>query len=196
MSTNRLLLLLVAWMCWAMAIAVPAKPVPFTHVQSDGTTVTLVMRGGEFNHSLMTMDDLTVAQDIDGDYYYTTGGSLSNVRAHDADNRGIEEQAFIVAYRDQMKLMSGVRRQPRREESNDNPQVPTSGSPRIPIILVNYTDVSFIHSDPVATFENQFNMKEYSCLHYFESQSRGRFSPRFDILGPVDLPEPISMSLV
>ncbi len=189
MSTNRLLLLLVAWMCWAMAIAVPAKPVPFTHVQSDGTTVTLVMRGGEFNHSLMTMDDLTVAQDIDGDYYYTTGGSLSNVRAHDADNRGIEEQAFIVAYRDQMKLMSGVRRQPRREESNDNPQVPTSGSPRIPIILVNYTDVSFIHSDPVATFENQFNMKEYSCLHYFESQSRGRFSPRFDILGPVDLPE-------
>ena len=33
-----------------MAWAVPAKSVPFTHVQSDGSTVTLEMRGGEFNH--------------------------------------------------------------------------------------------------------------------------------------------------
>ena len=170
-------------------MAVPAKPVPFTHVQSDGTTVTLVMRGGEFNHSLMTLDGLTVARALNGDYCYTASGSLSDVRAHDEGNRGIEETAFITAYRNQMTLGAGVSRSPRRTDENTSPQVPTMGSPRIPIILVNYTDVMFIDENPVATFQNQFNGMEYSCLHYFESQSRGRFSPQFDILGPVDLPQ-------
>ena len=168
-------------------MAAPAKPDPFVHVQSDGSTVTLVMRGGEFVHSLMTLDGLTVAQNSNGDYCYTAGGTLSNVLAHDAGQRGIRETAFITAYRNQMTLAS--RRSPRRQDENTAPQVPTMGSPRIPIILVNYSDVRFIHSDPVATFENQFNLKEYSSLHYFESQSRGQFSPQFDILGPVDLPQ-------
>ena len=170
-------------------MAVPAKPVPFTHVQSDGSTVTLVMRGGEFNHSLMTLDGLTVARSASGDYCYTAGGSLSDVVAHDKDNRSIEEQAFIIAYRNQMTLGAGASRMPRRADENTSPQVPTLGSPRIPIILVNYTDVVFIDEDPVATFQNQFNEKEYSCLHYFQSQSKGQFSPRFDILGPVNLPQ-------
>ena len=184
-----LLIFLTAVVCSSMAWAVPAKSVPFTHVQSDGSTVTLEMRGGEFNHSLMTLDGLTVAKALNGDYCYTVGGSLSDVRAHDKGNRGIEEQAFVVAYRDQMTLAAGVRRSPRRTDENDSPQVPTLGSPRIPVILVNYTDVQFIDENPLSTFQNQFNEKEYSCLHYFESQSRGQFSPRFDILGPVLLPQ-------
>ena len=75
---------------WTLMQAVPAKSVPFTHTQSDGTTLTLVMRGGEFNHSLMTMDGLTVALDANGDYCYTAGGSLSNMLAHDEGVRGIE----------------------------------------------------------------------------------------------------------
>ena len=173
---------------WTIIQAVPAKSVPFTYQQSDGTTVTLVMQGGEFNHSLMTLDGLTVARAMNGDYYYTVRGSMSDVRAHDKGHRSIEEQAFVVAYRNQMTL-TGMHRMPRRTDENTSPQVPTMGSPRIPIILVNYSDVQFIDEDPVATFENQFNEMDYSCLHYFESQSRGKFSPRFEILGPVQLPQ-------
>ena len=173
-------------------MAVPAKPVPFTHTQSDGSTVKLVMSGGEFCHSLMTLDGLTVAQDMNGDYCYMAGGSMSDVLAHDAGARGVAELAFIKAYRDQMSLDAtfrrAPRRAPRREESNDNPQVPTTGSPRIPIILVNYTDVKFIDEFPLLTFQDQFNQRDKSCLHYFQSQSRGLFSPQFDILGPVELP--------
>ena len=187
---KKILLTMMATMVATVAaMAAPAKPVPFTHVQRDGSTVTLTMRGGEFIHSLMTLDGLTVAQGPDGDYYYTVAGSLSDVAAHDQGRRGIEETAFVVAYRDQMALDSGVRGMPRRTEENTSPQVPTTGSPRIPVILVNYTDVKFIDADPVATFQNQFNEKQYSSLHYFESQSRGQFSPRFEILGPVDLPQ-------
>ena len=189
MSMKRILMtIVVVATCWNLLLAVPAKPNTITHVQSDGTTVTLTMRGGEFNHSLMTMDGLTVSRDAHGDYCYTAGGVLSDMIAHDADARGIEETAFVIAYRDQMQLGAGVQRMPRREGENDNPQVPTMGSPRIPIILANYTDVKFIDQDPVNTFQNQFNEKPMSCLHYFESQSRGMFSPQFDILGPVELP--------
>ena len=176
-------------MCCAMMQAVPAKPVPFTHTQSDGTTVTLMMRGGERNHSVMTMDGLTVQQTVNGDYCYAVGGAVSDVLAHNDGDRGIKEMAFVKAYREQMTLNAGIRRSPRRAEENENPQVPTMGSPRIPIILVNYTDVKFIHLNPVATFKNQFNEMEYSSLHYFEDQSRGLFSPQFDILGPVELPQ-------
>ena len=189
MTMKRIGLTIIAVLMYcALALAVPAKPVPVVHTQSDGSTVTLVMRGGEFNHSVMTLDDLTVARALDGDYYYTVNGSLSDVLAHDKGNRGIEETAFITAYRNQMVMNANVNRMPRREEENTSPQVPTIGSPRIPIILVNYTDIQFIEEDPISTFENQFNMMDYSCLHYFESQSRGKFSPRFDILGPVLLP--------
>ena len=179
----------VTMTAWVMALAAPAKPEPFTHTQSDGTTVTLVMRGGEFNHSLMTLDGLTVAQDENGDYCYTANGSLSTMLAHNQDARGLEEQAFVLAYRDMMTLSPSTCRSPRREGENSNPQVPTLGSPRIPIILANYTDVHFIDTDPIPTFVNQFNEKQYSCLHYFQDQSRGRFSPQFDILGPVQLPQ-------
>ena len=147
-----LMTLVAAATCWSMMLAVPAKPVPFTHVQSDGTTVTLMMGGGEFNHSLMTLDGLTVARDMNGDYCYTAGGSLSDVRAHDEGHRSIEETAFITAYRNQMTLGAGVSRMPRRSDENATPQVPTLGSPRIPIILVNYFDVKFIDENPVATF--------------------------------------------
>ena len=182
-----ILTIISAMMCCSAAMAVPAKPAPFTHVQSDGTTLTLMMQGGKFNHALMTLDGLTVAMDENGDYCYTASGHLSTVLAHDKGHRGIEEQAFVTAYRNLMAVDTPMRHIPRREESNSNPQVPTIGSPRIPIILVNYTDVKFIDVDPVATFENQFNHKEYSCLHYFEDQSRGQFSPNFEILGPVEL---------
>ena len=182
-----ILTIAAAVLCCAVAVAVPAKPTAFTHTQSDGSTVTLVMRGGEFCHSLMTIDGLTVAQNINGDYCYTAGGAMSNVLAHDAESRGIQEVAFVTAYRNQMTLTGDSRRTPRRENENTSPQVPTMGSPRIPIILVNYTDVKFIDDFPQLTFQNQFNEKDKSCLHYFESQSRGKFSPQFDILGPVEL---------
>jgi len=188
MMKKFLLTITAAVLACAMAMAAPAKPNTITHMQSDGTTVTLTMRGGEFNRSLVTMDGLTVGRDAHGDYCYSAGDALSDMLAHDPGARGLQETAFVVAYRDQMAPSGESRRVPRREDENDHPQVPTMGSPRIPIILVNYTDIRFVDEDPVTTFQNQFNEKPMSCLHYFESQSRGLFSPQFDILGPVDLP--------
>ncbi len=186
---RRFLLTIMALVTCSTMMAAPAKPGSYTHVQSDGSTVTLTMQGGETHRSLVTIDGLTVARNMNGDYCYMASGSMSNVLAHDPGCRSITEMAFVTAYRDQMTQTSQARRMPRREDENTSPQVPTLGSPRIPIILVNYTDVQFIDEDPVVTFQNQFNEKEKSCLHYFQAQSRGQFSPQFDILGPVNLPQ-------
>ena len=186
---RRFLLAIMALVACSTMMAAPAKPGSYTHVQSDGSTVTLTMQGGETHRSLVTIDGLTVARNMNGDYCYMVSGSMSDVLAHDPDSRGITETAFVSAYRDQMTQTSQARRMPRREDENTSPQVPTLGSPRIPIILVNYSDVQFIDEDPVVTFQNQFNEKEKSCLHYFQAQSRGQFSPQFDILGPVNLPQ-------
>ena len=81
----------------AAAMAVPAKPGTFTHVQSDGSTVTLTMQGGELNRSMVTMDGLVVARNANGDFCYLAGDALSNVLAHDKGHRTIEETAFIIA---------------------------------------------------------------------------------------------------
>ena len=186
---RRFLLTIMALVTCSTMMAAPAKPGSYTHVQSDGSTVTLTMQGGETHRSLVTIDGLTVARNMNGDYCYMASGSMSDVLAHDPGSRSITEMAFVTAYRDQMTQTSQARRMPRREDENTSPQVPTLGSPRIPIILVNYTDVQFIDEDPIVTFQNQFNEKEKSCLHYFQAQSRGQFSPQFDILGPVNLPQ-------
>ena len=169
-------------------MAVPAKPgISFTHVQSDGSTVTLTMQGDKFNHHLVTLDGFAVEQDCRGDYCYVAAGTLSNVRAHDEGCRGVEETAFITVYRDCLTVAAQFST-PLYVEGTDGTPVPCIGSPRIPIILANYTDVKFIDEDPVATFENKFNMMERSCFNYFKDQSYAKFTPQFDILGPVDLP--------
>jgi len=180
-----LLTTLTLMLAWTAMFAVPAKRNPFTMTQSDGGSLTLMMMGDEWGHGYVTADDrLAVAINDNGDYCYVVAGKPSAMLAHDTQWRTTSEQAFINANREVMGLQPTAMRIA-REEANDDPQVPCMGSPRIPIILVNYTDVQFVDDDPVATFQDQFNTKELSCLNYFKDQSRDQFTPQFDILGPV-----------
>ena len=79
-----------------------------------------------------------------------------------------------------------------------------TGSPRILTILAAFQDVGFTVNDPVKAFEqylngdkqedlgnqNQLNMS--SVRQYFETSSHQKFSPRFDIVGPLTLPQDMS----
>ena len=51
---------------------------------------------------------------------------------------------------------------------------------RVPVILAQYTDVSFKNTD--------FNDYIASIQQYFADQSFGRYTPVFDVIGPVSLP--------
>lgn len=69
---------------------------------------------------------------------------------------------------------------------------PTKGSPKVLVILVNYADVHFTSESN--HFHNIINGRNYtdngyygSVYDYYTQQSKGQFTPVFDILGPVTL---------
>lgn len=81
---------------------------------------------------------------------------------------------------------------------------PHTGSPKALVILVQFQDVKFKSSDPVATFNhylnadfgtavpsqdvsvfNQEDVNYGSVKEYFKECSMGQFTPQFDIVGPV-----------
>ena len=75
------------------------------------------------------------------------------------------------------------------------------GSPRIPVILVQFPDLAFLedkgNEGVNQLYEDFFNAAEgvqpgqshCSVKEYFRSQSDGQFIPQFDIIGPVTLPQ-------
>ena len=176
------------------AMAVPAKPGMHTVTLPDGSSLQVLLAGDEWHHSFITLDGYTVQQGDDGYYYYVTTDGISKTIAHDAEERSIDEKAFIEANRENMtlhalyeaKMRNGKLRSRTQGVSIKAAEVPTSGSPRIPIILVQYSDISMKHTK--ANFESHYNTQTWSVLKYFQDQSRNAFSPQFDIYGIFTLP--------
>lgn len=191
---RKLLLSLIAAVVATAVYAVPAIPTPLTFKQTDGSSITVRLVGDERFSTYLTTDGLALERAVDGDFYYKTATAVSKVRAHNVNARTQTELNYIKANSQQMQLQSLVpanlggnntaRKAPALMATTD---VPQTGSPRIPVILVQYSDFKLRSSNPVSTFESQFNTKTKSCLQYFSDQSRGQFTPKFDILGPVTL---------
>ena len=184
---NRIFtIVIITLLLCATARAVPAKRGMYTVAQSDGTTLMVQQLGDEFHHSLCTADGLTIAQGADGGYYYTQAGELTTVRAHDVVGRSAGEQAFVAQHQEQLKLWStqSLTHRVQRTQANGSrraTQVPNGGSPRVPIILVQYTDKQM--SSTKEQFEAQYKTNAKSVLQYFTDQSHGQFTPQFDVYG-------------
>ncbi|MBQ0068554.1 MAG: M6 family metalloprotease domain-containing protein, partial [Bacteroidales bacterium] len=184
------LLLLAAWVT---VQAVPAKPGLRTVKQSDGTSIQVRLTGDEWHHSFMTSDGYAVSRAENGDMYYRTTEGVSTIMAHDAAQRSATEKAFISANAEKMTLQSlftpvQSARRARNLVARKASQVPQTGSPHVPVILVNYRDKKLISSDPVAAWQSQIsNPNDVSVYQYFVDQSFGKYKPQFDILGPVTL---------
>lgn len=65
-------------------------------------------------------------------------------------------------------------------------QVPHKGTAKVPIILVNFSNVSFKNSSTANATFTEFFMGEdnLSCHKYFSDASNGLYDPQFDIIGP------------
>lgn len=76
-----------------------------------------------------------------------------------------------------------------------------TGSPRILTILATFQDVGFTVNDPVKAFDQYLNgnkqedlgnmnhMNVASVRQYFNTCSYGNFTPQFDVVGPLTLPQ-------
>lgn len=178
-------------------MAVPAKRDLRTFRQSDGTEITVRMLGDEHFHTFVTSDGLTVAREADGDFYYRTPAGVSAVKAHNPEHRAVAEREYVAKMgSSSLSLESLVesrkdiiksRKANKVSTRSGETQVPNTGSPRVPILLVQYKDKKFKDADPLATFNEFFVKGTVSALSYFRDQSNGKYVPQFDVYGPVTL---------
>lgn len=190
--------------------SVPATPYPITKIQPDGTELTIRLRGDEFFSYETTMDGYLIRKNDTGFYSYATvenGSKIisTNVRVNPIEKRTSEEKEFIKQLLPDPDFRSiqeknKAARVASSEQSADMQKIyPTTGSPKSLVILVNFSDISFITSNPKAAFNNLLNQEGYSAnggtgsaRDYFRDASNGASSPEFVVVGPYNLPNPRS----
>ena len=173
--------------------AIPAKRGFYSFKQSDGSTVTVEMRGDEFHHSFVTQDGLTVARGSNGDFYYRTPQGVSQVMAHDQGHRHGAELSFIQSQREELNMNALARQSSRAKTRFNAPvqrmaEVPKTGKARIPVLLVNFSDKAM--SNGREAFLSQYDTGAKSVRQYFLDQSSGQFEPQFDVFGIYTLGSP------
>lgn len=199
MRLKKVLLMLLLLLCTVSLWAVPARRISITVEQPDGTQLVLTMRGDEHFHYLVTSDGVPVVKQ-EGAYYYALfheeGISPSEQLAHEVGERSSEELDFIAAMPDvqQAVAVQMQRAAAKRSAATRAAEVPTQGEVRVPVLLVQYTDVKFSSSNPKETFKERINgvgntdKDDYGSIkEYFVEQSGGLLNPQFDIIGPITL---------
>ncbi len=192
--------------------AVKADPTPVTITQSDGTQLTVMGYGDEDFHWYTTTDGvLLVRQGYD--YHVATidkrgEWKASGMLAHESGKRSVNEQ-MLIKRQDKALLMSKAREQMRKAQmakiSPGNPSpmyFPHEGKPKVLVLLVQFSDVKFLETDPYQSFNDylsgeapltDYGLRENrnygSVRQYFHDMSDGQFEPQFDLVGPITLDE-------
>lgn len=182
-----------------------------TITQSDGSQLTIRLHGDEHFSWYSTADDVLIVQ-VGSNYYVAQveeDGTLKATPqlAHNAGERGtVEEQ--VINNQNKEKFLNLLNAEPQALAKTIGTVTPAyfphTGSPKALVILVEFQDVKFKTSDPVATFTHYLKgaegeaapeannayvtkgMVNYgSVSQYFNDMSQGKFTPQFDIVGPV-----------
>ena len=210
---KKLILMIAAVAMAATVYGVKALSVATTVTQSDGTQLTVRQYGDENFHYYATTDGVLLRH-IGSDFFIASvesDGSLTSTGqlAHEAGERSTDEQALITAQDKELFFTAAaqqarrvaVRREAIREDATLLAHV---DSPKVLVILAEFSDLAFTVNQPYKTFyqylngDEQENLGNYNTRNYgsvktyFEDMSFGAFSPQFDIYGPVTLSQPLS----
>lgn len=188
--------------------AVPAIPRPLKVQQTDGSFLTVLLKGDEFFHYQTTNDGYPIVKNINGNYNYAKidleGKTIdTQVKASDKEQRSLTEAQFVQALKNEESLqeISKVRRAKRSLPASvaKPAKFPTNGTPHSLVILVNFSDLSFVVPNPQTEFTNLLNQENYSdnggtgsAKDYFRDNSMEVFNPQFDVVGPFNLSKPYS----
>lgn len=189
------------------AFVVPARGViakrdSRTVIQPDGTAINIRVVGDEHLHFTTTEDGVLLRLDDDGFYNY---GCLSEdgstvvatgvryIPASSYENAVNIENINVGEMKE--KRNARLRVAPQTGIGLTGTTFPTTGSPKGLVILVEYSDVRFTLDDAADYFNDMINGENFtqydgtgSVLQYFTDQSQGKFTPKFDVYGPVVLP--------
>lgn len=188
------------------AFGVPALKSLRTVTQPDGTTLTIQLIGDENFHYYITSDGYPLVSDSTGLFLYATQdatGQFMNtgIRACDSEQRTDEEKHFLSSLTKSIVRQKSTRQRTRSLAIEKAPQkaYPTTGTPKSLVILVNFSDKSFVTNTPQLAFTSLLNQDGYStnggtgsAKDYFRDNSMGKFVPEFDVYGPYTLPNTMS----
>lgn len=201
---RRIILLSLFILAAATCIhAAKSSGTPKAVKQPDGTTLMVRLLGEEHFSWHQTMDGVVIMQQ-DKAFYVAeicADGSLKStgVLAHNLDSRKGQELQLAKAQDKSLFFAKGAEAsQARRKAIAGYPSsdfCPHSGKVRIPVIMVEYTDVKFTFSER-SVWEDYFNGTERfsptqenrfkghsSVAQYFSDASFGDFTPEFDLYG-------------
>ena len=195
--------------------AVKMKPGINIIKQADGTTITVRAYGDEDLSYFLASDGTLLYQE--GTNFYIAGvkadGTLysTGVLAHEPSMRTIKEISAIKAqnakaFYNSMETQAKANKVRREPMTPDNSLLPSLGKHKIPVILVEFSDVEFSVENPKATFDKYLNGKELfnketdpemgqnyaGVAKYFKDMSFGKFEPEFEVYGPVNLGKPLA----
>lgn len=180
--------------------AVPAYPGLMKITQPDGSVLTYRIIGDEHFHAFTTTDGHMVSLDKDGAMRYVEaisedGTPVMGMIAHNPEIRQAAETErlnttgtadFGKAYSNAMRK-APVQRLP-------GPSFPTTGNLKGIVLLVEFADNSMQDGNDSTLFHSVMNEEGFSlngatgsARDYFISQSMGKFTPEFDVAGPIKL---------
>ena len=195
--------------------AVKMKPGINIIKQADGTTITVRAYGDEDLSYFLASDGTLLYQE--GTNFYIAGVKADGTRystgvlAHEPSMRTIKEISAIKAqnakaFYNSMETQAKANKVRREPMTPDNSLLPSLGKHKIPVILVEFSDVEFSVENPKATFDKYLNGKELfnketdpemgqnyaGVAKYFKDMSFGKFEPEFEVYGPVNLGKPLA----
>ena len=189
------------------SMAIPALRQKVMVIQPDGTTVTIMLHGDEWQHFTTTDDGYTVKKNKQGYYVYAQKVDdelrATDIVAHDQVGRTANEVAFLQgvkkyqtpkmsAYNAQMK--DSITKHQQQTLNNRRAARYDYNKFRGLVILVTWNDKGFSRDDYPTIINNMVNQENYvgyddekftgSVRDYFSDNSGGKFVPTFDVVGP------------
>ena len=208
MNKKTLILALSVILCQLIivpAYAVRAYPFPVVITQPDGTKLTVCLKGDEFHHTRTSEDGYLLKKNSKGFLTYATLNAAGEVVgsdfiARDVAKRSVSEANFLKTI-NQSTVIQKAQSTPLKSKALVSPSRPQKaysllGASKALVILVNFSDQSFVTPTPNDAFKALLNEPGYSAnggtgsaRDYFMASSYGKFTPDFDVVGPVTLPQ-------
>lgn len=180
-----------------MALAVPAMPGLMKLVQPDGSVVEATIKGDEHFHYYETAAGEILLRDDAGTLRPAVIADNGELQARGTITGTPTPQPVRRAVMDAMGRQTAAASGAERVTPNVIPaKFPTTGTVTGLILLVEYQDVKLTPQSTKEYYEQKCNQPNYvseatygSVYDYFVSQSDGKFTPHFDVVGPLTLPE-------
>lgn len=190
----RTILLNIAAIASISATARPADPALLQIHQPDGTTMRAHLHGDEHFSYFTTADNQTILE------YSASGKLLPAIR----NGRVLTPTAAdlnLLRNETPGAHSTSARKVPAHRMATHDAQGRTTyttiGEVHTPVLLVQFADRAFSVPEPVQIFNRMLNeegFSEYgakgSAKDYYTACSRGKFTPVFDIYGPITVSEP------